>query len=259
MNLFFILLKASIKSQMQYKANFIISSLVSGLTIFSDFLLIAILLLKFENILDWTLYEVAIIYSIIEFGFGSYRLFFNGLDNFEDLIITGKFDALLIRPISTLLHVMIQRFDLRRIGIIIQSLAVGIFGIANSNLHENKYFLLLYGLLLFSSFIITVSINVILATIAFWTGKNKDIVVLAFYSTRVAASFPLEIYNQFIKFLLTFIIPFSTSAYYPILFITKKSENVLFLFAPLMAIILIVPFALCFWSYGTKKYRSSGT
>lgn len=259
MGVFTTLLKASIKSQMQYKTNFILSTFMAGLTLFSDFLLIAILLMSFDNILNWNLYEIAIIYSVIEFGFGSYRLFFNGLDNFEELIISGKFDALLIRPISTLLHVMIQRFDLKRFGIIVQSLGVGIFGILNSESMNKQHIIVIYVLLLFASFIFTTFVNIILATLAFWTGKNKDIVILAFYSTRVAASFPLEIYNNFLKFILTFIIPFSAVAYYPMSFLSGKNDNLIFLFTPLISLVIIIPLSLIFWSYGIKKYKSSGT
>ena len=257
MGIFLTLFKASMKKQTQYKTDFIMSIVMSALILVSDFIVLFFLLSGFNNIEGWNIYEIALIYSIVEFGHGVYRFFANGLNIFQNLIISGRFDGLLIRPISTLTQVIFQQIEFKRIGFIIQALGVGIFRIINLNLSINQ--ILLYVFLLLLAPIITLEISIIIASTAFWMTKNDDLVVLAYYSTKTAAVYPASIYDKFFQYVLTFAIPLATVGYYPVLYLTGKSENILNIFAPIIAILVFGPLSLLIWNLGLKKYTSTGT
>ena len=130
MQLFKILFIASLKSQSQYAFDFVVNVIGNFLGVFADFLIIAMILLRFQNIQGWTLVEIAVIYSIIEFGFGVYRVIGDGLNNFETLILSGRFDTLLIRPASVLGQAMLQTVDFKKIGLVLQASLVGIWGLS---------------------------------------------------------------------------------------------------------------------------------
>ena len=53
---------------------------------------------RFDNIKGFTMYEVLLCFSIIQFGFAFNEVFARGVDKFDDLIIQGNFDRLLLRP-----------------------------------------------------------------------------------------------------------------------------------------------------------------
>lgn len=258
MRLFLILFKASLKSQAQYKFDFFINILGNILGLLGDFIIVAFILLRFKSIEGWQLHEIALMYAIIEFGFGMYRFIGDGFNKFEQLILTGKFDTLLIRPASSLLQVMLQKIDFKRLGMVAQAVAVGIWGLQSSSFVDNSFYMYL-PILLLSSVIINIQISIILAAVAFWTGKNEDIIILGHYSTRTAAKYPATIYHNLFSHILTFVIPFYSVTYYPMLYYTGKSGNILYLFAPFIGIAVMTPISYVIWKSGVKRYSSTGT
>lgn len=258
MRLFIVLLKASLKSQAQYKFDFFINILGNILGLLGDFIVVAFILLRFKSIDGWLLHEVALMYAIIEFGFGMYRFIGDGFNHFEQLIIGGKFDGLLIRPASTLLQVMLQKIDFMRLGMVAQAVAVGVWGLQKISFTDNSFYFYL-PVLLFASVIINIQISIILAAVAFWTGKNEDIIILGHYSTRSAARYPATIYHNIFSQILTFIIPFFSVTYYPLLYFTGKSSNIYYLVAPLLGILAMTPVCYIMWTSGVKRYSSTGT
>lgn len=258
MRLFLTLFKASFRSQAQYKFDFFVSIIGNILGLLADFIIVAFILMRFKNIDGWQLHEVALIYAIIEFGFGMYRFIGDGFNNFELLILTGKFDTLLIRPTSALLQVMLQKIDFKRLGMVMQAVAVGIWGIQRCNFINNSFYLYL-PLLLLSSVLINMQISIILAATAFWTGKNEDIIILGHYSTRSAARYPATIYHNIFSYILTFLIPFFSVSYYPLLYYTGKSNNSFYLLAPFLGVAAMTPISYFIWNSGIKRYSSTGT
>lgn len=258
MKLFLTLFMASLRSEAQYKFDFFINILGNILGLLGDFIIVVFILMRFKNIDGWLLHEIALMYGIIEFGFGVYRFVGDGFNNFEVLILSGKFDTLLIRPASALVQVMLQKVDFKRLGMVAQALAVGIWGLQRCSFVNNSIYFYL-ALLLLASVIINMQISIILAAVAFWTGKNEDIIVLGHYSTRAAAGYPATIYNSIFRHILTFVVPFFSLSYYPLLYYTGRSDNVLYLLAPIFGIIAMTPITYFIWGSGIKRYSSTGT
>lgn len=258
MELFFTLFKASFKREAQYKFDFFVNILGNFLGLFADFLIIALILIRFQNIAGWQLHQVALMYAIIEFGFGVYRLIGEGFNRFEELILSGKFDTLLLRPVPVLVQVMLHKIDLKRLGMVVQAMVVGLWGIQRSTFPNSSFYCYL-PLLLLASVIINLEVSIILAAMAFWTGKNKDIIILGHYSTRTAATYPATIYHKLFSHILTLVIPFFTVSYYPLLYYTGKSDNPFYLLTPLFGITTMTLLSSLIWRSGIKRYSSTGT
>ena len=258
MRLFKILFIASLKSQTQYAFDFVVNIIGNFLGVFADFLIIAMILLRFQNIQGWTLVEIAVIYSIIEFGFGVYRVIGDGLNNFETLILSGRLDTLLIRPASVLGQAMLQTVDFKKIGLVLQATLVGAWGLSQIEF-VHSYAWIYLPTLYFASIVMNLLISILLASTAFWTGKNEDIVILGHYATRTAAQYPATIYHKFFQSVMTFVIPFFTITYYPLLFLTGKSQQSLYLLAPWLGITILAPITMGVWKLGIKRYSSTGT
>lgn len=258
MRLFKILFIASLKSQTQYAFDFVINVVGNFLGLFADFIIIAMILLRFQTIQGWSLVEIAVIYSIIEFGFGAYRLIGDGLNNFELLILSGRFDTILIRPASALAQVMLQTVDFKRLGLILQAGLVGAWGLSQIEFVHSiawAYLPLLY----LASAVMNLLISILLASTAFWTGKNEDIIILGHYSTRTAAQYPATIYHKVFQAALTYVIPFFTVTYYPLAYLTGKSTENFYLIAPWLGILVLAPLTMGIWKLGIKHYASTGT
>ncbi|HPE69132.1 MAG TPA: ABC-2 family transporter protein [Thermotogota bacterium] len=257
MGVFLTLVRASWRAQTHYRFNFFFTTVSSGLAMFSDFLLIWWLLMNFPSLGGWKLEEVACIFGIVNCSWGLFRVIGVGLKNFQEFMLSGRFDVLLVRPASTVLQLLLHRFDLKSLGGVVQGLGIGFVALTSMGLLGQlwPWFLLLCLL----GAIITLEINIILAAIAFWTIRNEEIVVLAFYATRTASEYPAHIFGPFLKNLLTFAIPLATIGYFPLGYLLGKMQNPVALLSPFLAAGGLFPISFVIWKMGMHHYSSTGT
>ena len=104
MKLYLDYLKLHFKSILEYKLSFILSLISQIFVFFTYYFLIISLFDKFSNLQGYTLYEVLLTFSIIHFGFSINETFARGIDQFDNLIIDGNFDRILLRPKNILLQ-----------------------------------------------------------------------------------------------------------------------------------------------------------
>ena len=100
------------------------------------------------------------------------------------------------------------------------------------------------------------AINTIFSISSFWTYRSNE-VIWSFYRMYTFAEYPLDIYNGFIKILITVILPFACVAYYPTMDYLGLNNYMIYL-SPIIAIILWI-IAIKLWNLALNKYRSTGT
>ena len=96
------------------------------------------------------------------------------------------------------------------------------------------------------------------AGICFFTTQSLEIMNIFTDGTRDLAQYPLDIYaDPIIKFF-TFVIPITMVNLYPLQYIIGRTDNKLYIIAPLVTIIMMIP-CLMVWKIGVKKYQSIGS
>lgn len=118
-----LLVRASIRSRMQYKFNFWFSTLMAAIISVVEFLMLAVILLKFGHIKGWTLAEAGYLYAVLSLSKAIYRMFASDVHHLEKYLVTGTLDGLLLRPIPILLALMSQNFSIR-LGEVVQGTAI---------------------------------------------------------------------------------------------------------------------------------------
>jgi ABC-type uncharacterized transport system permease subunit len=108
--------RASIRSQIQYKASLLLLTLAHLLATGIDLLGLAVLFAHFGQLRGWTLAEVAVFYGVTNAAFSLADAVGTGFDRFGTLVKSGGFDRLLLRPRSTALQLAAQELTLRRAG-----------------------------------------------------------------------------------------------------------------------------------------------
>ena len=131
MNLYLKYFKVHVKSELQYKLSFIMSFISNIFVFFGYYFTIICLFDKFSNIKGFTVYEVLLTFGIIQFGYSFCETFLRGIDQFDDLIISGNFDRLLLRPCGLLLQAFCEEVSLVRASRLIQAIIVLIIAIIN--------------------------------------------------------------------------------------------------------------------------------
>jgi ABC-2 type transport system permease protein len=248
---------------MQYRLSFIADTLGGFIITALDFVMIAILLNRFQAIGGWTLPEVAFLYGVSSTSLGLAELFVGAFDNFDRLVVRGDFDRVLLRPLGVTFQMLAGAFPLRRFGRIGQSAVALGYAFANLRLDWDAGHWLFAGVMLTGGMVFFMAIFVIGATTAFWTPQTAEITNIFTYGGQFMTSYPMHIYQEWIRALFTFLIPAAFINYYPALYLFGKPDPfglpawVPFL-APFTAAGLFAV-SLAFWRVGVRHYQSTGS
>lgn len=250
----------SVRSQMQYRASFVMMALGSMLSAFADYIALWALFNRFGTVQGWTLYEVGLIYGMGHMAFAISEALVRGFDVFQNDVRTGAFDRVLLRPRSTVLQMMGAELQLSRLGRFLQGgivLVVSVLHIAPAwgVLH---YMLLFFsiagGALLFSAII------VLQATSCFWVIESLEVWNAFSYGGINAVQYPLSIYHKPIRYFFSFILPLAAVSYYPCAFLLGKAYVPLWLSLASPAIgVLLFLLSLLVWQVGVRHYTSTGS
>ncbi|MCH5166671.1 MAG: ABC-2 family transporter protein [Erysipelotrichales bacterium] len=258
MKLYIKALKMHIMSELQYKGSFFMSIISQIITFFSYYFVIISLFTKFNNIKGFSLYEVLLCFSIIQFGFAFNEVFARGIDKFDNFIISGKFDQLLLRPKNIILQVLISETDFVKIARLIQSLIVMVIALINLRLEITLLKIFTLILMFISAIIIFFCLFLISASYCFLTVQGLEVRNVLTDGGKQMAQYPIGIFNKGFIFVFTFIVPYAFVNYYPLLYFLGRNNNTIYAFSPLIVFIYLIPCILLF-NLGTKKYKSVGS
>ena len=258
MSLYFKYFKVHLKSELQYKMSFILSFISQFFVFFGYYFTILCLFDKFSNIKGFTLYEVLFTFGIIQTGYAFCETFFRGIDVFDELIVDGSFDRLLIRPQSILLQVFCQQTSFIKLSRLIQALIILTIAIINLDVTWTLDKMITVIFMIISSIIIFLSIFILAASYCFLTVKGLEVRNVFTDGGKHMSQYPIGIFRKGFIFFFTYIIPFGFVNYYPLLYILGKKTNHLLIISPLITILYLI-FSITVFYKGTKRYTSTGS
>jgi ABC-2 type transport system permease protein len=258
---FLVLARSGLRERMHYKANFLITSLLRGLTALADFLIVAVILMRFRVVDGWDMYEVALLYGLASLGNAIYHVAGREMEQIERYLVSGDFDAILVRPWPTLFTLLARKLDFGRLGNGVQGLAVTVIGVTELTRRgaltgwEHLY---LFVIPLTSAAII---FAVALATAAagFWLIRTDDLQVFTTYAPVTASYYPLSIYPGWLRGMLYTLIPMAFGNYLPVRYLLGKGGSPwVLLLAPVVGV-LALWLAYRLWLIGETRYQSTGS
>lgn len=258
MKLYFKYMKINLKAELQYKKSFIMSLIAQLFIFFGYYFTILCLFDKFSDVKGFTLYDVLFTFSVIQFGYSFCEVFFRGVDLFDELIIKGEFDKILIRPRNILQQVFCEKMLFSRLSKVLEAIVVLVISLVNINVvwSFNKVLVLIF--MLFSSIILFLSIFILAASYCFITIKGLEVRNLLTDGGKQIAQYPIGIFKKGIILVFTYIIPFGLINYYPLLYLLDKSNSNLYMISPLFTIIYFILSIIIFYK-GVKRYTSVGS
>jgi ABC-2 type transport system permease protein len=260
MRIYFKYLLILFKSQMQYRTSFWLLTLGQFFIPFSIFAGLYFLFERFGQIKGWQFFEVALCFSIIHMAFALSECFARGFDAFSSMVRNGEFDRLLVRPRSTFIQVLGSKFEFTRFGRLLQSAIVLVWALTNLNIEWSVVKAATLLLMIASGVLIFTGIYILAATLCFWTIEGLEVVNIFTDGGREMAQYPLNIYQKWVARFFTFVIPFGTVNYLPLLYILGKSSGaeIFYMLIPAAGSLFILP-CLLVWQFGVKHYRSTGS
>lgn len=251
-------LVASLKRAMEYRVDCLIGMISQIAFQAIELIFIWIIFQNTDSIAGWNFEELLLLYGVMMLSVAVTSLLFESTYNLgRGLIRKGKFDTILLRPVHPLISVLGEAEVSEALGYIVISMILIVSTLVKLEVQITVFLvfkILYFGIL--GGFIIG-GIQTICGVAGFWTYKSNEIVWSAFQLHRLA-EYPIEIYNKFIRILITFILPFAFASYYPTLNYLGEKNNYL-MFTSLAFTLIIWFIAVKIWNFALKKYRSTGS
>jgi ABC-2 type transport system permease protein len=254
---------AKLRSDWQYRAGFVAMFAATLLVTAMDFAGIAVIFTKTPDLGGWGFREVAFLYGVAGVSFGLADFLVGSVEQISPRVRTGVFDLLLIRPVNVLVHLTASEFTFRRIGKVAQALVVLVAATALVDIEWTLGRIVMLPLTIVSGTVIACATWVITASIAFFTVETQEIANTFTYGGDLATSYPLHIFESWLRVLVTYLVPLVFVSYLPALYILDLETPLalpswLRFASPLAALAMAVA-ARAVWRAGLRHYRSTGS
>lgn len=257
--LYWIFTQQFIKRIMEYRADFLTGAMAFFLGQFFNLVFIAIIFGNIPQLEGWTVDQIIFIYG--------FSLIPRGLDHFYAdnlwkvayfLIRRGEFDKYLTRPIDPLHHVLLEGFEVDALGELLTGIVL--ICIAAQRLALTFTPLKVAGGLLAVIFgtLIYTGIKIIFASIALWTKQSGSLLHMV-YMTSDFAKYPVTIYNLLVKTVVTYVIPFAFTAFYPAAWLLTGAQTLFSLGGTIIAGTSLIVLGRLIWNRGLSAYESAGS
>jgi ABC-2 type transport system permease protein len=261
--LYFRLIGARIRGQMQYRVSFVLETVGQFLATFIDFLAVYFIFDRIPSLRGWSLGEVGILYGLAGTAFALEEFIGRGFDIFHQKVVRGDFDRVLIRPWGTLFQVLADEFPVRRIGRLGQAVLVLVVATRVVALRWTWAKVLYLPMALVSGCAFYLAIIIVQATMCFWTVQAVEFANMFTYGGTEMASYPLEIYADWFRKLFIFVVPLAFVSYFPALYLMDKPDPLGFprwfaLLTPPVCFVLL-GLSIALWQYGVRRYQSTGS
>ena len=247
------------KSLVQSKSDFLIG--LCGF-FFTQITGIAFLYLVFEQIDvlgDWTLDQLIFIYGFAQIPRGIDHLLTDNIWLVAwRLVVNGKFDRYLLRPMNLFLQVIFEKLQPDALGELLVGTILLVVSLRKGIVIVDATHVLLFVISVIAGAVIYTAVKLLFASFAFWIKVSGPVLYTA-YQMADFAKYPTEIYAKGIRFIITWVIPFAFVAYLPASYFLKQGGSAVATVG-VECLIAVVFFAVAYavFTFGTRAYESAG-
>jgi ABC-2 type transport system permease protein len=258
------LVAVSIKSQAQYPTSAVLLAVGQLLTTVVEIVAVWALFDRFGSVRGWTFAEVAVFYGLVHVMFGLTSLTTHALEGLgTEFLRTGTFDRLLLRPRPVMLQLIGHDFRLSRLGRFTQGSIVLLIGAQYTGIDGSLGDVLMMLWAVAGGIALFFGIVVLQGAVSFWTIDSLEVANVLTYGGVQAAQYPLSLYNDWLRGVLTFVVPLACVAYYPILTLLDRPDPLgapawFGLVAP-AAGFAFAALSFIAWRAGVRHYTSTGS
>lgn len=251
-------LSVNVRTALQYKASLLLMITGQLLVSFSTFFGIHFMFMRFESVRGYTYGEVLVCFAITLLQFSLAEMFARGFDTFSGLVRRGEFDRLLVRPRSLILQVLGAKFELSRVGRMIQAVMIFVYALANGAVQWTPGRVWALMMMLAGGTVLFSALFLLYASVCFFTLEGLEFMNVLTDGAREYGKYPIDIYGQRLLRFSTFVVPYALVQVWPLQYLLGRSDNAWLSLCPLGALLFL---AVCYgcWRIGVRKYTSSGS
>lgn len=258
MKLYLNFIALNLKSQMQYKVSFFLTTLGQFITAFTSFFGLYFIFSRINAVDDFTYEQVLLCFAVMMTAFSLGQMFGGGLAVFPRMLGNGEFDRALVRPRNIILQVLMPNMDFTRFGLLVQAVIVLCYAIPISGIAWTWEKILTLCLMILCGGALFFGLFLIKAACSFFTVESLDFLNIFTYGARQFGRYPFSVYGNGVLKFFTFVIPLALFQYYPLLYLLDRERNTLFMFLPMIGLLFLIP-SYAFFRFGLSRYKSTGS
>jgi ABC-2 type transport system permease protein len=258
LRLYFIIEAQYIKARMQYRADFIISSVGMFFSSLATLGIFWVILESVPDLAGWSLMEMVFIYAFCMIAISPMQILFDHAWQLRFHIQQGTFLKYYFRPLNMMFYYMSEMFDLKGLTQLAVGIILLIYSSVQLHLDWTLFRIALLLVALFSAALVQISIIVAASCASFWVIDSYPVLGLA-WKLREFSPYPMTIFDGAFRFVFTFVIPIGFVSFYPSqLFLRPQEVSSLVYFSPIIGIGM---FALTYWIWtkGVNSYTGTGS
>ena len=247
------------KRLVEYRVDFLTGAFAF---FFGQIFNILFIFLIFNNITEldgWNLQQIVFIYGFSLIPRGIDHLYADNLWKVAYFLVRkGDFDKYMTRPIDPLHHVLMEGFEPDALGELITGIVLVCVSAGKLGLVLGPERLLLGLVAVVAGTLIYTGIKIIFASIALWTKRSGHILHMVYMSSDFV-KYPVTIYNEFVKTLVTYIVPFAFTAFYPASYLLTGVDPLFNIGGTVIAGAFLMILGRQIWNRGILAYESAGS
>ncbi len=220
------------------------------------FFFILILFSKTKSIAGYTFWQMIFFFLTFNIIDTIPQFLFRDVYRFRGQIVNGYFDHVLLKPMSPLFKALLGGSDIFDLFIIVFLLIV-LFVVFPHLGAVPPLHIVLYILLIINACLIALAFHIIVLCLGIIT-TEVDNTIMLYRDVTQMGRFPVEIYKEPVRGILTFVIPVGIMMTFPM-----KALFGLFTFPALVVAfgvsITLLTLSLFFWRYALKQYASASS
>ena len=260
------LVSAQIRSQMQYRTAFVFDMVAQLFGNIVDFGAVAVFFTHFPTIGGWSLGEIGLLYGLSTLSFSLADMFASGFDYAyfgPTMVQRGGFDQVLVRPVSAFLQVLASQFMIRRLGRFVQGALILALALALLHMEWTPIKIAFMLVVIVSGILFFMGLFIFGSGVSFWTVESLEAMNVLTYGGQTMISYPMHIYQDWLRSIFMFVVPMAFVNYYPSLWLLDRPDPLggpawLAFLSPVVCLAVFLVGTRMWW-FGVQKYTSTGS
>ncbi|WP_151734875.1 ABC transporter permease [Paenibacillus tengchongensis] len=252
-------LRMHLLSGMEYKGWWLMLIQVFVVVV-TDPISTVLLFSRFGNIGEWTVAHIILVYALAVASFGLAESLCRGFDYFPwQLLRTGEFDRLLLRPRSLFVQVAASRFHLHRLVRPATGICAVVWALSELEVPLSPRNIAILVMALAGGCIMYCGVFVLTSGVAFFTVKGLDWIYLFTNASYQVTRCPEPYLPQALKSMFSFLLPMLFISFYPAATVCGWDYPAWPGYLALPAGAAFLGCALLVWRIGVRHYKSTGS
>ena len=256
--IYFLIEAQYIKARLQYRADFIISSIGMVVTSITTIFVFWVLFSSITDLAGWTFDELLFIYAFYLLAIVPQQILFDNIWDLRWQVMEGSFIKYYFRPLNMLFYYVSEKFDVKGLSQLALGIAALIYASHRLQLVWDLPKLLLLITAWLGSSLVVISMLLIASSLAFWMQNSFPVLNLA-WKVREYGQYPMSIFDGLFRFVFTYLMPIGFVAFYPAQLFLRPDQVPLLAYASPVIGVAFFALAYLVWSKGVNHYSGTGS